>query len=163
MTDLTLRLLGSALLIAAGTLLGQSRLTELQRRARCLRELCDGLGRMLAELETLQSPLKELLSHLTDIRFFRLVSAGLGGEPVESLWRRAAAAMPLSSEERDTLAAPGAVLGRCDAQRACAELALARASLTVRADLLEREIAARGKRFAGLGAALGAIVAAVLF
>ena len=28
MTDLTLRLLGSALLIAAGTLLGQSRLTD---------------------------------------------------------------------------------------------------------------------------------------
>ena len=163
MTSLTLRLLGSALLIAAGTLLGWGRLTEMQRRAECLREICDGLGRMATELETLQSPLRELLNHLTDLRFFRLVSAGLGGEPFETLWRRAAAAMPLTQEERDALCAPGAVLGRCDAMRACAELALARASLTARADALEREIALRGRRFAGLGAALGAIVAAVLF
>ena len=158
-----LRLLGSALLIAAGTLLGWGRLSEMQRRAQCLRELCDGLGRMETELETLQSPLREILSHLTDLRFFRLVAAGFGGEPFEALWRRAAAAMPLSSEERSALAAPGAVLGRCDAERACAELGLARAELSRRADALEREIAVRGRRFAGLGAALGAIVAAVLF
>ena len=105
----------------------------MQRRAGCLREICDGLGRMATELETLQSPLRELLNHLTDVRFFRLVSAGLGGEPFETLWRRAAAAMPLTQEERDALCAPGAVLGRCDAMRACAELALARASLTARA------------------------------
>ena len=163
MTSLTLRLLGSALLIAAGTLLGWGRLAEMQRHAGCLREISDGLGRMATELETLQSPLRVILSHLTDLRFFRLVSAGLGGEPFETLWRRAAAAMPLTPEERDALCAPGAVLGRCDAMRACAELALARASLTARADALEREIAMRGKRFAGLGAALGAIVAAVLF
>ena len=163
MTGLYLRLAGSALLIAAGTLLGWGRLSEMQRRARCLRELCEGLGRMETELETLQSPLRELLSHLTDLRFFRLVAAGFGGEPFEALWRRAAAAMPLSPEERTALAAPGAVLGRCDAPRACAELALARTALSARCDALEREIASRGKRFAGLGAALGAIVAAVLF
>ena len=163
MTGLTLRLLGSALLIAAGTLLGWGRLTEMQRRAQCLRELCDGLGRMETELETLQSPLREMLNHLTDLRFFRLVAAGFGGEPFEALWRRAANAMPLSPEERDALAAPGAVIGRCDASRACAELAMARALLAARREKLEQEIASRGKRFAGLGAALGAIVAAVLF
>ena len=91
------------------------------------------------------------------------MAAGFGGEPFEALWRRAANAMPLSPEERDALAAPGAVIGRCDAPRACAELALARALLAARREKLEQEIASRGKRFAGLGAALGAIVAAVLF
>ena len=163
MTSLTLRLLGSALLIAAGTCLGWGRLAEMQRRLSCLRELCAGLGRMEAELETLQSPLRELLPRLTDVRFFRLVGAGFGGEPLQTLWRRAADTLPISQEERDALAAPGAVLGSCDARRACAELALARASLSARADALEREIASRGRRFAGLGAALGAMVAAILF
>ena len=163
MTALTLRLLGSALLIAAGTLLGSGRLAGMKRRLRCLRALCEGLGRMAAELETLQSPLGELLAHLRDLPFFELVAAGFGGEPFAKLWRRAAETLPISAEERAVLAAPGALLGRCDARRACAELTLARKSLSARADALEREIEARGRRFAGLGAALGAIVAAILF
>ena len=163
MTATVLRLAGSGLLIAAGTLLGWGRLSEMQRRLGCLRGLCDGLGRLAAELETLQSPLPELLGHLSDQPFFRLVAAGFGGEPFPQLWARAAETLPLTAEERQTLTAPGAVLGRCDAERACAELSLARRALAERADALEREIAQRGRRFAGLGAALGAIVAAVLF
>lgn len=163
MTALALRLLGSGLLIAAGTLLGWGRLREMQERLCCLRDLAAGLGRLGAELETLQSPLPELLGHLADRPFFRLVAAGFGGEPFPQLWARAAETLPLTAEERQTLTAPGAVLGRCDAELACAELSLARRDLTARADALEREIAQRGRRFAGLGAALGAIVAAVLF
>ena len=163
MTATVLRLAGSGLLIAAGTLLGWGRLAELQRRLTCLRALCDGLGRLAAELETLQSPLPELLGHLSDLPLFRLVAAGFGGEPFAALWQRASETLPLSESERRALAAPGAVLGRCDAHLACAELSLARRELGQRADALEREIAARGRRFAGLGAALGAIIAAILF
>ena len=163
MTPLTLRLLGGALLVAAGALLGWERFSELRRRLACLRTLSAGLGRMEAELATLQSPLRELLDHQRELPFFRLVAAGFGGEPFQSLWRRAAETLPLSREERDDLIAPGTVLGHCDAQRACAELALARANLRTRADALEREIASRGRHLAPLGAALGAIVAAMLF
>lgn len=163
MTAPVLRLLGCALLIAAGTGLGWGRLREMQRRLDCLRDLSAGLGRLAAELETLRSPLPELLGHLSDLPFFRLVAAGFGAEPFRTLWQRASETLPLAPEERRALAAPGAVLGRCDAGRACAELSLARRTLTERADALEREISTRGRRFAGLGAALGAIAAAVLF
>jgi len=162
-TALALRLAGSGLLIAAGALLGWGREREMQRRLQCLRAVCDGLGRLAAELETLQSPLPAALGRLSDLPFFRLVAAGFGTEPFAKLWQRAAETLPLSQEERRALAAPGAVLGRCDAARGSAELSLTRRELTERADALEREIAARGRRFAGLGAALGAIVAAVLF
>ena len=163
MTALALRLAGSGLLIAAGALLGWGREREMQRRLQCLRALCDGLGRLSAELETLQSPLPAALGHLADLPFFRLAAAGVGTEPFARLWQRAAETLPISDAERRALCAPGAVLGRCDAARGSAELALARKELTARADALEREIAGRGRRFAALGAALGAIAAAVLF
>ena len=55
------------------------------------------------------------------------------------------------------------MLGRCAAQRQCAELALVRSRFSDAADALERELAARGRRYDGLGAALGAIVAVLLF
>ncbi|MBE6997057.1 MAG: hypothetical protein E7427_02675 [Ruminococcaceae bacterium] len=163
MTALALRLAGSAMLIAAGTMLGWGRLREMERRLTTLRCVCEGLGRMAAELETLAPPLRQVLSGVRDLPFFRLVAAGFGGERFQDLWQRAAETLPLSEAERRALAAPGAVLGRCDAATAAAELTLARRALSERADALERDIAARGRRFAGLGAALGAIAAAVLF
>ena len=163
MTALTLRLLGSALLVAAGAMLGHGKLAEMERRARCLRELCAALGRMEGEIDALQSPLRDVFSRLTDCMFFRLVSAGFGAEPLEKLWRRAAETLPLSEAERETLGNLGGVLGRCDAQRQAGEIGLVRRRLAESADALEREIAARGRRFAGLGAAFGAMLAAVLF
>ena len=92
-----------------------------------------------------------------------LYIAGFGMQPLERLWRRAAAAQELAEGEREALAALGAVLGRCGAERQCAEIGLVRRRLSDAAAALERELALRGRRYDGLGAALGAIVAAVLF
>lgn len=163
MTALALRLLGGGLLVLGGALSGRMRCAELERRRRCLLDLADALGRLQGELEALQSPLGELFARLSDIPFFRLVSAGFGDGPLEALWRRAAEAQPLSAEERSALAALGPVLGRCGVQRQCAEIGLARRRLSEAAAAAEREITERARRFPLLGAALGAIAAAVLF
>ncbi len=163
MTALGARFVGGALLVLAGALLGQQKLTEAKRRLACLRALAAALGRLEGELETLQSPLDTLFAHLADCPFFALVSVGFGTAPLETLWRRAAQAQPIGKEEQAVLAALGGVLGRTGAQRQAGEIALARRRLTQAADALEREIAVRARRFPPLGAALGAILAAVLF
>lgn len=163
MTALTLRLLGGGLLALSGALLGRERRREMEDRARRARSLAAALGRLAAELETLQSPLEESFARLTDEPMFRLASAGFGAEPLESLWRRAAALQPLPPPEREALAGLGQVLGRCGAERQCAEIALVRGRLSDFAAAQERELAARGRRYDGLGAALGAMIAAILF
>ena len=158
-----LRALGGGLLILAGALAGLERLSAQRRRLACLRTLADALGRLAVELETLQSPLREALSRLTDCPLTASVYHGFGSESFETLWSRAAEAQPLSAEERRAVAALGGVLGRCSAERQTAELSLARRRLTDMADALEREIDARSRRFPLLGAALGAIAAVMLF
>ena len=163
MTAQALRLLGGALLALSGALLGREKRRALEQRARRTRELAAALGRLAAELETLQSPLEEIFSRASDEPMFRLVAAGFGTEPLERLWRRASEVQGLGAPERDCLARLGGVLGRCEAPRQCAEIALVRARLSEAADALERELDARGRRYDGLGAALGAMVAALLF
>ena len=158
-----LRLVGGALLVLAGALLGREKLAEMRRRRACLRTLAGALGRLAGALEALESPLGELFSRLTDCPFFACVAAGFGSEPLERLWRRACETQPIGPEERAALASLGAVLGRCDTPRQCAEIALVRQSLSDAADALDGEIAARGRRFPALFAALGAILAVVLF
>ena len=163
MTPAVLRLLGGGLLVLAGALPGLQRLAAARRRLACLRGLAAALGLLAAELETLLSPLGELFARRADCPFFALVSAGFGAEPLETLWARAAAAQPLSDEERTALAALGGVLGRCAAPRQVSELTLTRRRLSDAADALEREIAANTRRAPLLGAALGAIAAIVLY
>ena len=135
----------------------------LERRARTLRDLAAALGRAQAALDALRCPLPELFARLSDVPFFRALSSDFGTAPLETLWRKSAEAEEIAPAEREALAALGDVLGRCDAGRQCAELALVRARLSDAAAALERELAARGRRYDGLGAALGAIVAALLF
>ena len=158
-----LRLLGGGLLVLAGALFGWERCAVLRRRRDCLRSLCTALGQAEGELTSLCTPLPELFARLDDCPMFRLVSAAFGTEPLDRLWRRAAAEMPISREEQETLASLGGVLGRCDAERQAGEIRLVRQRLTEYAAAVEREIALRGRRFPGLGAAAGAILAVMLF
>lgn len=163
MTAVTLRLLGAGMLALAGGALGYEKKAELRRQQRCLHQLCGALGRMESELLTLQSPLPQLLARLEDCPFFLLVSAGFGGEPLERLWQRAAEVQPIPTADRQLLGELGAVVGRYDARHQAAEITLVRRQLQDHSEALDREIAQRGRHFTGLGAALGAMLAAILF
>lgn len=163
MNALELRLLGGLLLAAAGAILGHGKKAELRRQQRCLEKICTALGRMANELVDLQTPMPQLLEKLEDCGFFLLVSAGFGGEPLETLWRRAAQAQPIPEKDREMLAALGAVAGRYDGKRQAEEISLVRQCLAESASALEREIGLRGRRYTALGAALGAMLAVILF
>ena len=163
MTELMLRLVGGGLLAAAGAMLGNEKHREMRRAQRTLEQLCAALGRAAAELTGLRTPMPQLFMKLEDCPFFLLLSAGFGGEPLEKLWRRAAEVQPIPERDRTALAGLGAVMGRYDAERQAAELELVRKQLSDSAKALEREISARGRHYAGLGAALGGMLAVVLF
>ncbi len=163
MTGIALRMAGAALLALAGALLGGEKQRELRAQKRGLEQLSAALGRMAAELTALRTPLPQLFMKLEDCPFFLLVSAGFGGEALERLWRRAAEVQNIPKKDRETLAGLGAVVGRYEAERQAAELDLARQTLAESAAALEREISARARHYAGLGAALGGMLAVLLF
>ena len=158
-----LKLAGAALLIAAGWLLGRRGTDTLRRRAALLRAIGVSLGVMADELTALGTPLPSIFERLRGRPFFELLYAGFGGEPLPKLWRRAAEAQGLDAKDTEALASLGAVVGRYDASRQAAEIALVRRSLDDSAAAVERELAGRAKSYAGLGAACGAILAVILF
>ena len=151
------------MLVVCGALLGSSRKREKCREKDALEQLCTALGLLAAELSALRTPMPQAFEKLEDCPFFLLVSAGFGGEALESLWRRAAELQPIPEEARRSLAGLGAVVGRYDAERQSAELLLVRERLAGCADALGREIEQRGRHYPGLGAALGGMLAAMLF
>ena len=163
MTAEGLKLAGAVLLTAAGWLLGRSRTDALRRRAALLRAVSVSLGVMADELTALNTPLPAIFERLRSRPFFDLLYAGFGGEPLPELWRRAAEAQGFDGKDAETLASLGAVVGRYDAPRQAAEIALVRRSLDGSAEALERELTGRAGSYAGLGAACGAILAVMLF
>ncbi|MCD7743448.1 MAG: stage III sporulation protein AB [Oscillospiraceae bacterium] len=161
---MTVKLAGAALLTAAGWLLGWNHVRALKRRARLLRAICDALGLFRDELSVLRAPLPVIYAKLHERPFFRLLAlSNAEGMQTEALWRRAAGTLELAPEERETLSALGAYIGRYDAARQAEEIEDARRRLSRCAAALEQEIAARAKNFPGLGAALAAMAAAMLF
>ena len=163
MTAVTLRVMGACLLALAGALLGHERKDELRCRQRCLEQLSAALGRMECELVELCTPAPRLFEKLKDCPFFLLVSVGFGGEPLERLWCRAAEVQPIPERDRQTLKELGATVGKYDAQRQAGEIALARRKLDESAAAIGREISERGRHYTSLGAAMGAILAVILF
>ena len=157
------RMLGGALLVLSGMLLGLRGAGELRMEACALRRLSAALGMLSGELTTRQTPLPDVFQKLRSEKFFALLDAGFGLEPTERLWRRAAEALELESGCAAALADLGAVIGRYDAARQAVEISAVRTRLEERADAVERELASRGRRLPGLGAALGAMAAVLLF
>ena len=163
MTAEAVKLLGALLLTAAGALLGWDRTREKKQRAALLRELSASLGLMADELSLLRTPLPSVFEKLRGSPFFQLLHAGFGSEALETLWTRAAASLDLGEAERASLSSLGAVVGRYDAPRQTAEIALVRARLDRAAEDCERELAGRARSYAGLGACLGAMLSVILF
>ena len=157
------RLLGGALLIAAGALFGYDRTAARKRRLALLRELDAGLGVLADELTALRAPLPQIFMRTRDRPFFDLLYAGFGTQPTERLWRRAAETLDIADEDRAALASLADVAGRYEAERQAAEISRVRRRLETSAAALETELQGRARTFVGLGASFGAILAVLLF
>ena len=158
------RLLGGALLVAAGALFGYDRTAALKRRLALLRELDAGLGLLADELTALRAPLPTIFARERDRPFFSLLHAGFGTEPTERLWRRAAETLDLDVADRAALKSLADVVGRYEAERQANEIGRVRRRLEASAAALEAELhSGRARTFVGLGASFGAILAVLLF
>lgn len=163
MSALTLKILGSSLLVFGGMLLGCSGVSAQRSEVKTLRGLSSALGIFEGELTALAAPLPDIFAKLGSTPFFAMLGAGFGTEPTEQLWRRAAGTLGLDDACAAALADLGAVVGRYDAARQAGEIASVRRRLDERAAHLECQIAERGRRLPGLGAAIGAMAAVLLF
>lgn len=162
--------IGGALLVtAAGAAAGLRKKGELCRRIGVLSALVTALGLMEQEVAALQRPLPELFGTLArdgpeeTQSFFSSVAEKIGSAPISALWREQADALPLSGQTRKTLAALGLSLGRCDADRQAAEIALTRRRLDLALQQEREELRVHGRTYTGLGLSLGAMLAIILF
>ncbi|MGN1002100.1 MAG: stage III sporulation protein AB [Oscillospiraceae bacterium] len=163
-----LRLFGCVLLVAAGALAGNARLTAIKRRVRFLEDMDAALGTLQSRIETLLSPLPDVFGDLAagggeSVRgFFACLALSQGERPLEEVWAGALAAAELPEPERRILAPLGQTLGRYDVGRQSAEIGLVREGLRHLAASLRGEIAVRGRGYVGLGASAGALLALLL-
>lgn len=113
-----MRLLGAALVVLAGVLMGLQRAAELRRAVQGRAALCRMLEGLSYELGRFRTPLPEVFSSLCAqcggeaLTLCRAVSESLSGEqPVfSSAWAEGLSLVP--PRERDILAPLGSVLGR---------------------------------------------------
>ena len=163
------KLSGALLVTAAGAAAGLRKKRELCRRAALLSALVTALGLMEQEVAALQTPLPELFRTLArdgpeETRFFFSAVAAMTGQvPISVLWREQANALPLGEQAGKTLAALGMSLGRCDADRQAAEIALTRRRLDALLQQEREELRVHGRTYTGLGLSLGAMLAIILF
>ena len=163
------KLSGALLVTAAGAAAGLRKKYELRRRAELLSALVTALGLMEQEVAALQTPLPELFRTLArdgpeETRaFFAAVATMTGQVPISVLWRAQANMLALSEQALKTLAALGMSLGRSDADRQAAEIALTRRRLDGLLRQEREELRVHGRTYTGLGLSLGAMLAIILF
>lgn len=128
-----LKLMGSLLIFSGGVLARQRCVAAWRRQREALDSLAGALERLAEEIRATALPLPRLLSETADHGaagdFFRAVLLRLrGGDSLPWAWEQAAAALPLSPEDRRALAGAGEGL-RGSEEQVCRSLETASAQL----------------------------------
>ncbi len=164
-----MKLLGAALLTAAGLLAGLAAAGELRARAVRRAELARMLERMEFELGRFATPMPVLFERLSGQltgEAGRLCGhmgealSDLDGRTLEELWTEAV--RPLPRPEREALLPLGQVLGRYGAEEQLMALAACRARMLEAAEDARRDLRERGRMAVGIGAAGAAALAVLL-
>lgn len=163
-----MRLLGAALVVLAGVLMGLQRAAELRRAVQCRATLCRMLEGLSYELGRFRTPLPEVFSSLCTqcegaaLALCRAVSESLNGEqPVFSAaWARGLTLVP--PREREILAPLGSVLGRYGTEEQLPALERCRRDMESLLSEGRERLRARSGVCVGLWAAAGLMAAVVL-
>lgn len=163
-----MKLMGAALLTAAGLLCGLMVAAGLRSRLRAQRSLCRMLAVMGFELERFCTPLPELFASLSErlegeaAALCRRTAAGLaaGGRPFAAVWSAAISVLP--EAERGILAPLAEVLGRYGAQEQCAAVLTAEAELGGLRDGTAARLREKSRLYTGLFTAGGLLLAVLL-
>lgn len=162
-----IKIIGAALLVCGGTMLGAGRCNDLKRRLKLIEGLDRSLALMKSEICEMLSPLPDVFGELAQsgppaVRgFFSEMIVG-ERDGLADAWAQAVSRLDLSKSDRERLAALARILGRFDADVQREEIQRLRESLGISAGELRREINSKGRSYAGLGACFGAMLALIL-
>lgn len=163
-----LKILGAALLVLCGGVLGFGGLKKLREELAFLRAMDGALGIMAAEIELCARPLPDLFALLGERGvertrgFFLLAYAKSGDMSAGEAWAECCRQPSLPKSAREALAPLSAVLGAYDAERQCGEIALARRALASEAARFEQKLGSRGQSWPALGACLAGVAAMLM-
>ncbi len=164
-----MRLIGAALITAAGAMAGLEWVRRTRERAELLEQLCRMLETMEFELDRFHTPMPALFERLRGQatgrtgRFCAAVSEGLahlGQRDMAQIWDQALALLPRQAGEM--LRPLGPVLGRYGAEEQVSAAAGCRRALALAGERARRDLAERSRMAVGLGAAGAAAVAVLL-
>lgn len=165
---MTLKMLGAALMIAAGGALGFGGMTALHRRLRLLSALDASLALMEGEIALCRRPLPETFELLAqrgaeETRgLFACLALKCADMPAWEAWEECCALLELPEGAKGALLSLAPVLGAYEGERQSVEIAAVRRSLSASAAELRAEIASKGKSYPALGACLAGIAAMML-
>ena len=161
--------LGAAFVVLACTLLGRSGYMDCVHRAALLDELIAALRELESEMCALERPLPDTFALLAGHcpgavgQYFRAVADAMDGQTLRQAWQSSLPILTLPPEAERVFSRLGDALGRYDSE-------LERREISAAVDRLERIRLAlcrhrdgQGKSFTKLAAALGALLAVILF
>ncbi len=169
-----MKLVGAVMLVCACVLLGLIQAQKLSKRARTLDEAVQALRCMSSELLNMQTPLPELLEHLSESsamgfdKVFGELSGDLkkqSGERFSELWTDRLMnekSISLSNSQRLELCRPGASLGRYDASEQAAAIGSCVLRLEAQFQKAEQKAHEARRLYVGLGFAGGLMLATAL-
>jgi len=163
-----LKLIGAALFILCGGVLGFSKLAENRRSLELMRAMDNALGLMAGELELCARPLPELFELLAirgDARvrgFFACLSLTCSAMGATEAWRRCCSTPEIPERVREILLSLAAVLGSYDAEHQCAEIELVRRQLKAEESRMQTFLSTQGRSWPALGACIAGAAAMLL-
>ncbi len=170
-----MRVVGAALVVGSGTLIGNAVARNHLDRPRDLAEISYALAVLETEISYARTPLGEALSRASRTsrgvaaRMFRAAAArlagseGLPGEAWVAAVREAYDSSALAPEDRDALVAFGATLGSCSADDQLRHISLLRERLRATEAKARAEADRSARMWRYLGATVGAMIALLLY
>lgn len=165
---MTVKLLGAALFVLCGGIIGYHPVRTLKQQLRLLECIDSALGIMEGEISLCARPLPDIFDSLSrtaekkqrDI-FSEIKNNCLrlsGGEA----WCLVMGELELPEEARRALCALGTVLGNCDGKRQSAEISNVRAKLAFIGQQLRAQLESKAKSYPGIGAGIAGIAAMLI-
>ncbi len=160
-----LKVMGAALMVACGAVLGTKRLAEAGKKISLLEDLDAALASMEAEISLCLRPLPDIFSRL---------SLGKGGELFQGLsemcdsmsageaWTKWCGELDIPWEAKRSLGSLGDILGAYDARHQGAEITAVRTALGCIREGLQREKDSKQRHYPMLGACLAGIAAMLI-
>lgn len=165
---LSLKLLGAALIITAGGLFSGGIISWEKNHCALLSDISTALEALAEKLEAYSMALPAAFSQMAEKssdelrNFFNALNEKIFGLEMEKLWGQEVEKLPLLPDEKRSLAALGACLGKSDAETQSLEIRRVRAKMLAYLDERRKGLGSFCRCCMGVGISASAIIAVML-